>query len=82
MGIHTHPCPTFRYSLCHKSPKRNPDDKPVEMLFSNIQLIILDNSNDADVATTQKRLSAHLQRRNRRKERWVHIAYLPDSHNL
>jgi hypothetical protein len=63
-------------------PKRSPDDNPVETLFSNIQLMILDNSNDADVATTQQRISAHLRGRNRRKDRRIHIAYLPDSHNL
>ena len=63
-------------------PKRSPDDNPVETLFIDIQLMILDNSNDADVATTQQRISAHLRGHNRRKDRRIHIAYLPDSHNL
>jgi transposase len=63
-------------------PKGSPDDNPVETLFSDIQLMILDNSNDADVAMTQKRISAHLRGRNRRKDRRMHIAYLSSSHNL
>lgn len=61
-------------------PKGSPDDNPVETLFSDIQLMILDNSNDADVTTTQHRISAHLRNRNRRKDRRMRIAYLPDSH--
>jgi transposase len=63
-------------------PKGSPDDNPVETLFSDIQLMILDNSNDADVAMTQKRISAHLRGRNRRKERRMHLAYLSGSHHL
>ena len=63
-------------------PKGSPDDNPVETLFSDVQLMILDNSNDADVATTQKRISAHLRGRNRRNDRRMHIAYLLGSHNL
>ena len=52
-----------------------------EGIFSDIQQMILDNSNDAEVQTTQKRISAHLRGRNRRKQRRIRIAYLPDSHN-
>lgn len=63
-------------------PKGSPDDNPVETLFSDVQLMILDNSNDADVATTQNRISAHLRGRNRRHDRRMHIAYLLGSHNL
>jgi hypothetical protein len=63
-------------------PTGSPDDNPVETLFSDIQLMILDNRNDADVAMTQKRMSAHLRGRNRRKDRQMHIAYLSGSHNL
>ncbi len=63
-------------------PKGSPDDNPVETLFSDIQLMILDNSNDADATRTQQRISAHLRGRNQRKDRRMHIGYLSDSHNL
>jgi len=63
-------------------PKGSPDDNPVETLFSDIQLMMLDNRNDADVAMTQKRISAHLRGRHRRMDRRMHIAYLSSSHNL
>lgn len=62
-------------------PKGSPDDNPVETIFSDIQLMILDNSNDADAHATQRRISAHLRGRNRRKDRHIRISYLPDSHN-
>lgn len=61
-------------------PKGSPDDNPVEIIFSDIQLMVLDNSNDPDEQTTQKRISQHLGRRNRRRGRFIHIPYLPDSH--
>ena len=61
-------------------PKRSPDDNPVETLFSDIQLMILDNSDDVEVRVTQRRISAHLRGRNRRKDRHIHLAYLSDSH--
>lgn len=60
-------------------PKASPDDNPVETVFSDIQLMILDNSNDADQRTTQRRISAHLRGRNRRKDRHISLSYLPDS---
>ena len=63
-------------------PKGSPDDNPVETLFSDIQLMILDNSNDADVTITQQRISAHLRGRNQRKDRRMHITYLFGTHNL
>jgi len=61
-------------------PKGSPDDNPVEALFSDVQLMILDNSNDADISTTQRRISAHWRRRNRRQDRQIRIPYLGDSH--
>ena len=61
-------------------PKGSPDDNPVEIIFSDIQLMVLDNSNDPDEQTTQKRISQHLGRRNRRRGRFIRIPYLPDSH--
>ena len=61
-------------------PKGSPDDNPVETIFSDIQLMILDNSNDPDEQTTRKRISQHLSRRNRRCNRFIRIPYLPDSH--
>jgi len=61
-------------------PKGSPDDNPVETIFSDIQRMVLDNSNDPDVKTTQQRISRHLQKLNRRRRRWIHISYLFDSH--
>lgn len=61
-------------------PKGSPDDKPVETIFSDIQLMVLDNSNDPDVKTTQRRISRHLRRCNRRQNRWIHIPYLQGFH--
>ena len=60
-------------------PKGSPDDNPVENIFSDIQLMILDNSDDPDEKATQRRISAHLRGRNRRKDRYVRIPYIPDS---
>lgn len=57
-------------------PKGSPDDNPVETIFSDIQQALLDNSNDPDVRTTQRRISAHLQARNRRRDRFIRISYL------
>jgi len=64
-------------------PKGSPDDNPVENIFSDIQLMILDNSDDPDAKTTQHRISAHLRARNRRQNRLIHIPYLypKRSHN-
>ena len=57
-------------------PKSSPDDNPVETIFSDIQMMILDNSNDLDARATQKRISEHLRGRNRRKNRHIRIKYL------
>jgi len=61
-------------------PQGSPDDNPVETIFSDIQLMVLDNSNDPDVKTTQRRISRHLRRCNRRRNRWIHIPYLHGFH--
>jgi hypothetical protein len=57
-------------------PKGSPDDNPAETIFSDIQQAILDNSNDPDAKATQRRISAHLRTRNRRKDRFMRISYL------
>jgi transposase len=57
-------------------PKGSPDDNPVETIFSDVQQNILDNSNDPDAKATQRRISAHLRSRNRRKDRFMRISYL------
>jgi len=86
----SHPCKsrqtrrTMRMLKLHwiSLPKGSPDDNPVETLFSDIQLAILDNSNDPDARTTQRRISAHLRGRNRRRDRMIHISYLSDTHKI
>ncbi len=57
-------------------PKGCPDDNPVEAIFSSLHAAVLESSNDPDVTTTQRRLSAVLRGRNRRLDRWVEIPYL------
>lgn len=61
-------------------PKGSPDDNPVEIIFSDIELMILDNSNDPDAQTTQRRISARLRGRNLRHDRGITIHYIPDTH--
>jgi hypothetical protein len=61
-------------------PKGSPDDNPVEAILSDIQTSILDLSDDPEPRATQQRISAHLRGRNRRRDRWVRVHYLPDSH--
>jgi transposase len=83
-----HPCKSLQTRRVMRSlklhwislPKGSPDDNPVETVFSDIQLMILDNSNDPDQQTTRRRISHHLSRRNQRCDRFIHISYLPDSH--
>jgi transposase len=60
-------------------PKGSPDDNPVEAIFSDVQQAILDNSDDPDARATQRRISAHLRGRNRRRQRRIRIPYLADS---
>jgi DDE superfamily endonuclease len=57
-------------------PKGSPDDNPVETLFSDIQLMILDNSNDPNPRRTRERISLHWHKRNRRQDRFIKIPYL------
>ncbi len=57
-------------------PKASPDDNAVETLFSDIQLMILDNSNDPNPQATQRRISLHWRKRNRRHDRFIAIPYL------
>ena len=61
-------------------PKTSPDDNPLETVFSGVQLKILDASNDPDEQATQRRIRQYLQRRNRRRDRFIHIPYLFHSH--
>jgi len=61
-------------------PKASPDDNPVETLFSDVQLMVLDNTDDLDPRATQRRISARFRGRNRRKDRRIGIPYLNDSH--
>jgi hypothetical protein len=63
-------------------PKGSPDDNPVETLFSDVQLMILDNSNDADAPATKRRISAPWRGRNRQRDRHIRIPYLGDSDKL
>jgi hypothetical protein len=57
-------------------PKRSPDDNPCETIFSDIQQNVLDTTNDPDQQTTKRRISRHLQARNRRSDRFIRISYL------
>ena len=61
-------------------PKASPDDKPCETLFSEIQLMVQDNSDDPDERAMQHHISHRLARRNRRQERLIQIPHLWDSH--
>lgn len=61
-------------------PTGSPDDNPVEGIFSDIQLMILDNSNDPDSRATKRRISDYLRQCNRRPNRKLRIPSLPDSH--
>jgi hypothetical protein len=61
-------------------PTGSPDDHPVETLFSDLRLMILDTSNDADSRTLQRRIGRYLHQRNRRGNRFIRVAYLGDSH--
>jgi transposase len=57
-------------------PKASPDDNPVETLFSDVQLMVLDHSNDPTPQATQRRIQAHWRKRNRRADRFIAIPYL------
>jgi transposase len=57
-------------------PKGNPDDNPVETIFSDVQQMVLDTSADTDATVTRRRISGHLQGRNRRADRRIRVSYL------
>ena len=59
-------------------PKASPDDNPVETLFSDLQLRVLDHSNDPELRTMQRRIGAYLRGRNRRHARHIRIGYLDE----
>jgi hypothetical protein len=61
-------------------PQGSPDDNPVETIFSDVQQLVLDNSDDPDGQATQRRSGAPLGNRNRRRKRRIRIPYLADSH--
>jgi DDE superfamily endonuclease len=61
-------------------PKGSPDDNPVEAIFSDVQQMILDNSDDSEARVTQRRISAHLRNRNHRRDRRIRLSYLADFH--
>jgi hypothetical protein len=56
-------------------PQGSPDANPVEAICSDIPLLGLDHSHDPDVTTTHQRISRHLRRCNRRKNRGIHLPY-------
>ncbi len=60
--------------------KWSPDDNPCETIFSDIQLNVQDNSDDPDEHTLQKRINHRLSTRNRRRDRFIKVHYLDDSH--
>jgi hypothetical protein len=60
--------------------KASADDNPAETIFSDVQLMVLDNSDDPNPKATQHRISVHLRARNRRKDRRIRISYLGGSH--
>jgi transposase len=57
-------------------PKGNPDDNPVETIFSDVQQMVLDTSSDTEAAVTRRRISGHLQGSNRRPNRGIRVSYL------
>jgi hypothetical protein len=61
-------------------PKASPDDTPVETLFSDVKLMVLDNSDDPDTRAMQQRISTRFRNRNRRHDRRIRIPYLDDCH--
>jgi transposase len=59
-------------------PKGSPDDNPLETVFSLLKRDVLAGSNAADGRELKRRLSRYLWQRNRRKDGFVHLAYLQD----
>lgn len=62
-------------------PKGNPDDNPVETVFSVLQREVIAGSNARDPGEQQHRISHSLQQRNRRKDRFIRLGYLKDFYN-
>ncbi len=62
-------------------PKASPDDNPCETIFSDVQLNVQDNRDDPDERMMRRRISHRLNKRNRRRDRFIEIPYLRDSHN-
>jgi transposase len=62
-------------------PKGNPDDNPTETVFSVLQREDISGSDASDTAEQKRRLSHSLQRRNRRKDRFIRLGYLKDFYN-
>ncbi len=62
-------------------PKASSDDNPCEIIFSDIQLNVLDNSDDPGERAMRPRISHRFSKRNRRRDHFIEIPYLWDSHN-
>ncbi len=62
-------------------PKGNPDDNPTETVFSGLQREVIAGSNAADTAEQKRCISHSLQRRNRKKDRFIRLGYLKDFYN-
>ncbi len=61
-------------------PKGSPDDNPLETVFGVLQDEVLVGSAPRDVADQQRQMSRALQRRNRRKDRFVRLKGLDNFH--
>lgn len=61
-------------------PKGSPDDNPLEIVFGVLQDEVLVGSDPRDVAEQQRQISRALQRRNRRKDRFIHLKWIDDFH--
>jgi len=57
-------------------PKGNPDDNPVETIFSDVQQRVLDTSSATEPAVTRRRIRGHLRGCNRRADRRIRVSYL------
>ncbi len=62
-------------------PKGNPDDNPTETVFSVLQREVIAGSNAPDTGEQKRCISHSLQRRNRRKDRFIQLGYLKDFYN-
>lgn len=62
-------------------PKGNPDDNPTETVFSGLQREVISGSDAPDTHEQKRRIGRSLQRRNRRKDRFIRLGYLNDFYN-